>query len=137
GMLLEHEEPYIIIKSKQLGLLQHELYSWEVLGKNFIPMEEITANSRFLNQTIKTWLADMSNQERNEVVDTVFELLSVGNVENVLDIVQPKNIRNYLRALNTNGKIRKILSEELLSLVEAAKKTQLALEQTREDSPKE
>lgn len=137
GMLLEHEEPYIIIKSKQLGLLQHELYSWEVLGKNFIPMEEITADSRFLNQTIKTWLADMSNQERNEVVDTVFELLSVGNVENVLDIVQPKNIRNYLRTLNTNGKIRKILSEELLSLVEAAKKTQLALEQTREDSPKE
>ncbi len=128
GMLLEHEEPYTIIKSKQLGLLQHELYSWEVMGKQFIPMEEITANSHFLNQTIKTWLAGMTNEERNEIVDTVFDLLSVGNVENVLDIIHPKNIRNYLRTLNSNAKIRRILSEELLSLIEAARITQLELE---------
>lgn len=132
GMLLEHEEPYTIIKSKQLGLLQHELYSWEVLGKEFVLMEEITADSRFLNETIKTWLAELTNQERNEVVDTLFELLSVGNVDNVLDIIQPKNIRNYLRTLNTNGKIRRILSEELVNLLIAARKTQLALESTEE-----
>jgi len=128
GMLLEHEEPYTIIKSKTLGLLQHELYSWEVMGKDFIPMEEITADSHFLNLTIKKWLADMTIEERNEVVDTVFDLLSIGDVDNVLDIIHPKNIRNYLRTLHTNGKIRKILSDELLSLMEAAKQTQLELE---------
>ena len=128
GMLLEHEEPYTIIKSKQLGVLQHELYSWEVIGKDFVPMEEITTDSRFLNQTIKHWLSGMTNQERNEIVDALYELLTVGNVDNVLEIIHPKNIRNYLRTLNTNSKIRKILSEELLSLMEAARKTQLALE---------
>ena len=128
GMLLEHEEPYTIIKSKQLGVLQHELYSWEVIGKHFVPMEEITADSRFLNQTIKHWLSGMTNQERNEIVDALYELLTVGNVDNVLEIIHPKNIRNYLRTLNTNSKIRKILSEELLGLMEAARKTQLALE---------
>lgn len=133
GMLLEHEEPYTIIKSKQLGLLQHELYSWEVSGPNFVPMEEITADSQFLDQTIKTWFAGMTNEERNEVVDTVFDLLSIGDVDNVLDIIQPKNIRNYFRTLATNGKLRRILSDELLSLMEAAKKTQLALEEARKD----
>ncbi len=132
GMLLEHEEPYTIIKSKQLGLLQHELYSWEVSGPNFVPMEEITADSRFLDQTIKTWFAGMTNEERNEIVDAVFELLSIGDVDNVLDIIQPKNLRNYFRTLSTNGKIRRILSDELLSLMEAAKKTQLALESQKE-----
>lgn len=128
GMLLEHEEPYTVIKSKQIGLLQHDPYSWELEGPAFVPMQEITADSHFLNQTIKTWLAGMTTEERNEVVDTVFDLLSVGDVDNVLDIIQPRNIRNYLRTLNSNGKIRRILSEELLSLVEAAKKTQLQLE---------
>lgn len=127
GMLLEHEEPYTIIKSKQIGLLQHDPYSWEVLGPDFLPMEEITANSRFLNQTIKTWLAGMTNEERNEIVDTVFELLTIGDVDNVFEIIQPKNIRNYLRTLHTNGNIRRILSEEMMSLMEAAKKTQLEL----------
>lgn len=128
GMLLEHEEPYTIIKSKKIGLLQHDPYSWEVMGKDFIPMQEITADSHFLNLTIKKWLADMTIEERNEIVDTVFDLLAIGDVDNVFDIVQPKNIRNYLRTLSTNGKIRKILSDELLSLMEAAKQTQMELE---------
>lgn len=132
GMLLEHEEPYTIIKSKKIGLLQHDPYSWEVLGPDFLPMEEITADSRFLNQTIKTWLAGMNNEERNEVVDTVFDLLSIGDVDNVFEIIQPKNIRNYLRTLSSNGNIRRILSEEMMSLMEAAKKTQLELEAARE-----
>ena len=131
GMLLEHEEPYTIIKSKTLGLLQHELYSWEVDGPHFVPMEEITTDSRFLDQTIKTWFAGMTNEERNEIVDTIFDLLSIGEVDNVLDIIQPKNLKNYFRTLATNGKIRKMLSEEFLNLLEAAKKTQLALEETK------
>lgn len=132
GMLLEHEEPYTIIKSKKIGLLQHDPYSWEVLGPDFLPMEEITADSRFLNQTIKTWLSGMTTEERNEVVDTVFDLLAIGDVDNVFEIIQPKNIRNYLRTLSSNGNIRRILSEEMMSLMEAAKKTQLELEAARE-----
>ena len=39
GMLLEHEEPYTIIRSKQIGLLQHDPYSWDILGPNFVPKE--------------------------------------------------------------------------------------------------
>ena len=38
GMLLEHEEPYTVVKSRQLSLLQHEPFSWEVLGGGFITM---------------------------------------------------------------------------------------------------
>lgn len=134
GMLLEHEEPYTIIKSKQLGLLQHELYSWEVDGPHFVPMEEITADSLFLDQTIKTWFSGMTNEERNEIVDTIFDLLSIGDVDNVLDIIQPKNLKNYFRTLATNGKIRKMLSEEFLNLMEAARKTQLALDAAKKEN---
>lgn len=133
GMLLEHEEPYTIIRSKNIGLLQHELYSWELHGPAFIPVEEITAESRFLNQTIRNWLSGMTIQQRNEVVDTVFDLLSTGDVKNVFDIIQPKNIRNYLRALSRDGKTRRILSDELLSLIEAARMTQLQLEAAHDE----
>lgn len=128
GMLLEHEEPYTVIKSKQIGLLQHDPYSWVLDGPQFVPMEEITADSHFLNMTIKNWLSGMTIEERNEIVDTVFDLLAVGDVDNVLEIIHPKNIRNYLRTLTMDGKIRRILSEEFVNLMEAARKTQLALE---------
>jgi len=136
GMLLDHEEPYTIIKSKTIGLLQHDPYSWEVMGKDFIPMQEITADSHFTNLTIRKWLADMTIEERNEIVDTVYDLLSIGDVDNVFEIIQPKNIGNYLRTLRENGKIRRILSDELLSLLQAAKETQLELEATAQKKTK-
>ena len=135
GMLLEHEEPYTIIKSKQIGILQHEPYSWEVDGPSFMLVEEISANSRYLDMTIKNWLAQMSMEERNEVVDTLFDLLSMGNVDNVMDIIQPKNLKHYLWTLVSNGRARRILSTEFLHLVEAAKATQRMVTQKQQNDP--
>ena len=133
GLLLEQREPYTVIKSKQVGLLQHDFYSWILDGPNFVPMEEVTADSKFLDQTIKNWVSGMSNQDRNELVDTVFDLLNTGNVGSVFDLIHPKNLRTYLKTLTTDGKLRRILSEEFLSFIEAARKTQLALEETSEE----
>ena len=139
GMLLEHREPYMVVKSKQIGLLQHDFYSWLLDGPAFIPMEEVTADSKFLDRTIKEWLSGMDNTERNEIVDTVFDLLSLGDAKSVFDLIQPKNVRTYLKTLSADGKLRKILSDEFMSLMEAARKTQLALEDfpaAAEDLPK-
>ena len=133
GMLLEHEEPYTVIKSKQIGLLQHDFYSWVLSGPEFVPMEEVTDKSKFFDLTIKEWLSGMSIQERNEIVDTVFDLLSIGNVSSVFDLIHPKNVRTYLKTLSTNGELRRMLSEEFMSLIEAARKTQLALEEQNTD----
>ena len=123
GMLLEHEEPYTVVKSKTVGLLQHDPYSWAVLGPGFVPMEEITEDSRFLDATIKTWFAEMTNQERNQLVDAMFALLGTGGVENAWDIFHPKNIGTYLKTLSTDGNIRRVLSGEFQGLIEAARKT--------------
>jgi len=139
GMLLEHEEPYTVIRSKTVGLLQHDLYSWEVLGKTFIPVQEITDSSQFIDSTIKTWFAEMTNQERNQLVDVMFSLLGTGGVDNAIDIFHPRNIRNYLRTLSSDANMRRVLSTEFQSLIEAARKTrakfgeQRLLEEAAED----
>lgn len=122
GMLLEHEEAYTVVRSDQVSLLQHDFYSWRLMGKAFIRMEDITADSRFLDLTIKNWIAQMSPQERNVLVDTLFGLLESGEVSNAMDIFHPRNIRHYLKALSANGDMRKLFSDELRSLVAAAKK---------------
>lgn len=131
GMLLEHEEPYTVIKSKQVSLLQHDLYSWEVMGRDFLPMQEITANSQFLNQTIKAWIAQMDTQERNRLVDTMFTLLGTGGIENALDIFHPRNIRTYIKTLGSDANTRHILSTEFQNLMEAARKTKAQFEESK------
>lgn len=131
GMLLEHEEPYTIIKSSQVSILQHVIYTWEVEGKHFIPMEEITADSRFLNLTIKNWVSQMSVQERNQVVDTLFALLNSGDVKTASDIFHPRNLGKYFRAVSSDDGVRQILSGELRNLLSAAKKAREQFEEEK------
>ena len=131
GMLLEHEEAYTVIRSKTVGLLQHDLYSWEVLGRSFRPVEEITDSSLFLDATIKTWFAEMTNQERNQLVDVMFTLLGTGGVDNAIDIFHPRNIRNYLKTLSSDANMRRVLSTEFQGLIEAAKQTRTRFEEKK------
>lgn len=60
GMLLEHEEAYTIIHSTGDGFGQHNLYTWEVLRDRFVTLETVTNGSRFLDRTLKQWLAGWS-----------------------------------------------------------------------------
>ena len=115
-----------------MGLLQHDLYTWDVLGREFIPVEEITESSQFMDATLKTWFADMTNQERNQLVDVMFTLLGTGGVENVHGLIQPKNIRTYIKTLSSDENLRRVLSTEFQGLIEAARKTKARFDENRE-----
>lgn len=130
GMLMEHAEPYRVIRSTQVGIMQHDVFTWEVEGKHFLPVEELTPDARFVNATIRGWLMSMDLQERNQMVDALFQLLTYGNVERAADIFQPKNIRQYMKLISTDDDIRRILTGEFSGLVEAAKKA-IAQEDTQ------
>ena len=132
GMLLEHEEPYTVVRSKSVGLLQHDLYTWDVMGKEFITVEEITEGSQFADATIKEWFAGMTNQERNQLVDVMFSLLGSGGADSVQELLHPKNIRTYIKTLSSDENLRRVLSSEFQGLIEAAKKTKARFDEQRE-----
>ena len=132
GMLLEHEEPFIVIRSKSVGIMQHDPYSWEVEGPHFLPVQEVTESSQFLDATIKNWFAGMTNRERNQLVEVLYGLLTTGEVENAADIFQPKNIRTYVKALSSDADMRHILSTEFQGLLEAAKKARAGMAEGKE-----
>ena len=94
--------------------------------------------SVFLDATIKTWYANMTDQERNQLVDILYQILSADGVEKAVDIFQPKNIRAYIKAISGDETIRRSLSAEFISLVNAARKVRQELETKREalDEPK-
>lgn len=128
GMLLEHEGPFTIVKSRQIGLMQHDPHTWEVMGGNFILMEERTGNSRFLDRTFKNWLAGMTRQERGDFFDTVFELLMTDS-ESPRDLIKPQNVKAILKALGTDEQARRIIARELIGLMESARTAQQEMEQ--------
>ena len=133
GMLLEHEEAYTVIRSNSVGILQHDPYSWEVVGPRFVAVEEVTASSQFLDATIKAWCAGMTNEDRGRLVDALFALLGTGGVERATDVFHPRNLRNYVKTLTGDDAMRRLLSSEFQGLLEAARVARARLEAQREE----
>ena len=134
GLLLDREEPHTIIRSRQIGIMQHEPYSWEVMGSGFMEEEKLTADSRFLDRTFKTWLAGMTTEERYQFFDTVFDLLMTEEACRPLDIFKPQNLKAYFLSLTSDGKARKIITSELENLIQSAKAVQLVDEELRKEN---
>ncbi len=90
GLLLEHEETYEVVKSTQTGLLQHDSFSWELLGSRFIYLDSISEESRKIDRTLKGWLNEMDMTQRAEFFDAVYETLSATNATTLTDISTDK-----------------------------------------------
>ena len=125
GMLLEHEEDYTVIHSKQIGLLQHDLYSWEVMRDDFIKLDTVTNSSRFVNQTIKDWIAGMDQNQREQFVGALFEILSATNARTLPQLTSGwfKNSRILIQSLkNIDEPNKQLLSQTISALFQAARK---------------
>jgi len=85
GMLLEHRENFEIVKSNTLGLLQHNQFTWEIEGNNFIYIEKLTKNAKFTDKTLSDWLNHLSEEERERFVDALYRVLSTNNLTSIDD----------------------------------------------------
>lgn len=131
GMLLEHEEAYTVVKSSMTGILQHDIYSWEVRGGDFVHVEEVTNESRFIDGTIKRWVADMSKEERSVLVDKVFGLLGAGGKDQLVDLLHPMSIAASVKQLSTDESLRTLLTDTLRELQQAADQTRQEMNEVK------
>ena len=86
GMLLEHEEDYIVVDSSQQGLMQHDGFSWEVLGDHFIRLRSVTRQARLNDLTLKEWVRNMPLEQREKFVDGLFEVLTASGAVTLTDL---------------------------------------------------
>lgn len=83
GLLLAHQEEYVVVHSNALGLLQHDPFSWQVAGKRFLEVEQVDRASQVVDQTVHEWLRQLSGEERQLFVNTLFDLLESGKASDM------------------------------------------------------
>lgn len=91
GMLLGHEEGYTVVKSRQMGLLQHDALNWEVIGTQFTCLESVSEGSKVLDKTLKAWLSGMDTVSAERFVTALFEILSATDAKTLTELVTGKN----------------------------------------------
>ena len=83
GRLLNHKGKSIIVKSSQSGILQHDLFTWQVYGTKFEKLDALTVKSLFIDKTIRQWLEKVSPEEREKFIDIIFQILSDTKVTSI------------------------------------------------------
>jgi hypothetical protein len=86
GMLLEHEESYTVVKSRQSGIMQHNGLSWEAMGNSFVKLDSVSEDSKVIDTSMKEWLSSMTPEEREGVVDALYDALSATNAKTLSDL---------------------------------------------------
>lgn len=122
GMLLEHDEDYLVIRSSGAGPMQHDPYSWEILGPDFVRLESVTQGSRLVDRTLKDWLAELEPGDRRGFIDSLYEILSSTNAVSLGDLStgRLKNALAMLEASNRLSREEKARLSHALSLLLAS-----------------
>lgn len=111
GRLFEHREKFTVVKSNSKNLYQHDIYSWEVRGNNFVRSESTKA-SDMTDKTITDWLESATMSEKKIFIDGMFKIFDSAKVKNPIDF--KKNWIRYAPILfksfvNTSKRDRKII----------------------------
>lgn len=83
GRLLENTVEPVVIKSTELGIMQHDPLSWQMEGKQFITCDFPDKISNLFDETMTTWLGEMSFDERKVFVDELFSVFEASGCENL------------------------------------------------------
>ena len=124
GRLLYHEEDYMVIRSTQTGVMQHDLYSWQVEGKEFEYLDNVNEASNMTDKVLKTWLSESDEKSREEFVDVLYQILLTTNAHTLHELSNNwlKTAGTCLKAYtDTSEENKKIISQTLNQLLKITK----------------
>ena len=91
GMLLIHDIAYTIVKSDAEGIMQHDPFSWQVTGDNFIIAGHLDPKSILIDQAVRTWLCELSFTQRKQLINNVYSLLGICGATTLKELWTPNN----------------------------------------------
>lgn len=98
SVLLEPPVNAKVVKSNAILLLQHDTFSWEVGQIDFVQIENQSQLSIHADKVISSWLDTMSNNEKQEFSDVIFDVFLESGINKFADITidTPKKIINIV-----------------------------------------
>ena len=125
GMLLKHEENYVVVKSKQTGLLQHNGLTWEVMGNSFIHLKSVTQESKQLDRDLNQWISMMTPEQCEQFTDALYQILSSDNALTLTELASAKN-KWIARSKNLDPLVHKTIRMTLSCLINITVKNRLS-----------
>ncbi len=92
GLLLTNDlEHKYIESSEKNAIAQHDPFSWQVLGNHFVKAGQQSESSIFFDATMQKWLGGLSNEEKRDFTNAIFDVLAATGMTTYSEIFENKN----------------------------------------------
>lgn len=124
GIVLGHEEDYTVVKSQEIGMMQHNAFSWHVNANHF-EKDELSYESVEFAVKVILFLEKLNYEEKHQFVKAMFDLFDKLSIYTFSDLshISYKHIINAIKELTLlDTKTRNMLLEVLHMLWLEARK---------------
>jgi hypothetical protein len=125
GLLLDSVGKRVVVSSSDRLLKQHNAFNWEMEGTKFVH-GSLSNAAILLEQTLKTWLTEISIPDRAIFLEALFEVLGASEGKTIELNAQEnfKEIRNILiKYSKLDKKTKALLAQVFDSLTSEARRT--------------
>lgn len=119
GRLLEHEDEYQVVQSIQRGIMQHDIYSWQVNATSLVHVPNLTNDSHILDRAVRNWLQNTTPERRKNFINIIYEVIITSEAEDINDfgVDTIKKITKVIKSYRNIDKEDKKEIEEMIKLL--------------------
>lgn len=116
GKLLTTSVKPVVVKSTELGIMQHDPLSWQLEGKAFETLAFTDKISNAFDESMTKWLDEMSFDERREFVDDLFSVFEASGCDTLSSLTKV-GIKGTKAMIERMRQIKSASGEKVRTLV--------------------
>ncbi|MDR2478858.1 MAG: DUF2974 domain-containing protein [Treponema sp.] len=86
GMLFDHGTANTVIKSTESGLMQHDMYSWEVTHNELVRAGGLSNESRLVDKIIRDWINCIDKEQRQRFIEAMYMILTCTQAKSIPEL---------------------------------------------------
>lgn len=98
GMLLNHKEEFIVVKSNKKLIMQHDLFSWKIYDDGFEKLKMVNKKSQFINDVMST-IVLIPKKDKKKFFDIIYQILISTNIKTMEELSREK-VKNIKLIIN-------------------------------------
>lgn len=123
GLLLQSDDAYKVVESNNVGILQHDPYSWLTINGEFAYLDEVRAGNLFIDRALSEWIMSLEDAQKDVFIEALFEVLEATGTDNVIDLVTDWKKSMHIMAAamkELDADTKRVISQILTALYERA-----------------
>jgi len=117
GRLFDNDaSEQIIMRAQERGLLQHNPFTWQIKGGDFIRAEKFTDDSTVIRRAFRKYLSEIDGKGREDFVCAFFALLEASEAKTLTDLAKD-SFASLPAALKKLGGLTRSQRDMLFSFV--------------------